>query len=108
MACAAQAILPRRNGTLIVPFLPAASKVGRPRKTSLRLVVEAIPYLASTGCQWRAIPKDFPPYSTVQGYFYAWSHKGLLAHVNHMLAMALRETVGRAAGPTAISSPGLG
>jgi hypothetical protein len=41
--------------------------------------------MAPTGCQWRAIPKDFPPYSTVQGYFYAWSHKGLLAHINHML-----------------------
>jgi transposase len=87
--------------TLIAPFLPAASKVGRPRKTSLRSVVEAILYMASTGCQWRAIPKDFPPYSTVQGYFYAWSHQGLLAHINHMLVMALRETVGRAASPTA-------
>jgi transposase len=87
--------------TLIAPFLPTASKVGRPRKTSLRSVVEAILYMASTGCQWRAIPKDFPPYSTVQGYFYAWSHKGLLAHINHMLVMALRETVGREASPTA-------
>src|ERR1700676_582848 len=87
--------------TLIAPFLPAASKVGRPRKTSLRSVVEAILYMASTGCQWRAIPKDFPPYSTVQGYFYAWSHKGLLAHINHMLVMALREVVGREASPTA-------
>ncbi|SEE75381.1 Transposase [Rhizobiales bacterium GAS191] len=87
--------------TLIEPFLPTASKVGRPRKTDLRLVVEAILYMASTGCQWRAIPKDFPPYSTVQGYFYAWSHEGLLAHINHMLVMALREMVGREASPTA-------
>jgi transposase len=87
--------------TLIAPFLPMASKVGRPRKTNLRSVVEAILYMASTGCQWRAIPKDFPPYSTVQGYFYAWSHKGLLAHINHLLVMALRETVGREASPTA-------
>jgi transposase len=86
---------------LIAPFLPTASKVGRPRKTDLRSVVEAILYMASTGCQWRAIPKDFPPYSTVQGYFYAWSHKGLLAHINHMLVMALREMVGREASPTA-------
>jgi hypothetical protein len=66
-------------------------------------VVEAILYMASTGCQWRAIPKDFPPYSTVQGYFHAWSHKGLLAHINHMLVMALRETAGREASPTAAS-----
>ena len=86
---------------LIAPFPPAAPKVGRPRKTSLRLVVEAILYMASTGCQWRAIPKDFPPYSTVQGYFHAWSRTGLLARINHMLVMALRETVGREASPTA-------
>jgi transposase len=86
---------------LIEPFLPAPAKVGRPRKTDLRKLVEAILYMASTGCQWRAIPKEFPPYSTVQGYFYAWSHKGLLARINHMLVMALREKVGRQASPTA-------
>ena len=86
---------------LISPFLPTASKVGRPRKTDLRSVLEAILYMASTGCQWRAMPKDFPPYSTVQGYFYAWSRTGLLAHINHMLVVALRERVGREASPTA-------
>lgn len=86
---------------LISPFMPTASKVGRPRKTDLRSVVEAILYMASTGCQWRAIPKDFPPYSTVQGYFYAWSHQGLLAQINHVLVMALREMQGREASPTA-------
>jgi transposase len=86
---------------LILPFMPPASKLGRPRQTNLRSVVEAILYMASTGCQWRAIPKEFPPYSTVQGYFYAWSHAGLLAHINHMLVMALRARVGREASPTA-------
>ena len=86
---------------LIAPLMPMASKLGRPRKTNLRSVVEAILYMASTGCQWRAIPKEFPPYSTVQSYFYAWSHKGLLAHINHMLVTALRERVGREASPTA-------
>ena len=86
---------------LIEPFMPPPSAIGRPRKTDLREVVEAILYMASTGCQWRAIPKEFPPYSTVQGYFYAWSHRGLLAHINHMLVTALREKVGREASPTA-------
>jgi len=57
--------------------------------------------MASTGCQWRAILKDFPPYSTVQGYVYAWSHKGLLALINHMLVTALREMLGREASPMA-------
>ena len=86
---------------LISPFMPAASKLGRPRKINLRSVVEAILYMASTGCQWRAIPKDFPPYSTVQGYFFDWSHEGVLAQINHMLVIALREKVGRGASPTA-------
>src|SRR5215207_3833724 len=57
---------------LIEPFMPAARRIGRPRMTCLRAVVDAILYLASTGCQWRQLPKEFPPYSTVQGYFYAW------------------------------------
>jgi len=58
---------------LIAPLLPGPSRVGRPRTADLRKVVEAILYMASSGCQWRALPKDFPPYSTVQGYFYDWS-----------------------------------
>jgi transposase len=86
---------------LIEPFLPTRAKVGRARKTDLRRLVEAILYMASTGCQWRAIPKEFPPYSTVQGYFYTWSHQGLLARINHTLVMALREKVGRQASPSA-------
>ena len=54
------------------PLLPEASALGRPRATDLRTVMNAILYIASTGCQWRQLPKDFPPYSTVQGHFYAW------------------------------------
>jgi transposase len=86
---------------LIEPLMPPPLTTGRPRKTKLRDVVEAILYMASTGCQWRAIPKEFPPYSTVQGYFYAWSHDGLLADINHMLVGAMRAKVGRHASPTA-------
>jgi transposase len=86
---------------LIEPFIPAPAKRGRPRETDMRRLIEAILYMASTGCQWRAIPKEFPPYSTVQGYFYAWSRQGLLAQINHMLVMELREKVGRQTSPTA-------
>ena len=56
--------------TLIAPFMPAEHRLGRPRSADLREVVNAMFYIASTGCQWRQLPKDFPPYSTVQGYFY--------------------------------------
>jgi transposase len=86
---------------LIEPLLPGAFRRGRPRVTALRAVVEAIFYIATTGCQWRQLPKDFPPYSTVQGYFYAWVRSGLMASVNHLLVMALREKVGREASPSA-------
>ena len=83
------------------PLLPEASALGRPRATDLRTVMNAILYIASTGCQWRQLPKDFPPYSTVQGYFYAWSRGGIFASLNYSLVMASREAVGREASPTA-------
>ena len=70
---------------LIEPLLPPPAPVGRPRRTDLRRVAEAILYMASTGCQWRQIPREFPPYSTVQGYFYGWSRDGTFAQINHVL-----------------------
>lgn len=86
---------------LIEPFMPAASPIGRPRKTDLRRVVEAILCIASTGCQWRQLPREFPPTSTVQGYFYTWSRDGLWERINHALVMAAREKAGRQASPSA-------
>ena len=55
---------------LIEPHMPAVKRLGRPRETELRAVLDAILYIARTGCQWRMLPKDFPPFTTVQGYFY--------------------------------------
>lgn len=52
---------------LIEPLTPPARR-GRPRERDLRKVVDAILYIASTGCQWRQLPREFPPYSTVRGY----------------------------------------
>src|SRR5271165_5305632 len=86
---------------LVEPLMPAPSSVGRPRETDLRAVVNAILYMASTGCQWRQLPKEFPPYSTVQGYFYEWSRDGRFALINHTLVMTMREKAGREASPTA-------
>ena len=86
---------------LIEPQMPPCSAIGRPRTTDLRRVMNAILYMASTGCQWRQLPKDFPPYSTVQGYFYDWSRRGLFAVINHMLVMEAREKAGREASTTA-------
>lgn len=86
---------------IVAPFLPPRSCVGRPREVELREVVNAILFIAATGCQWRQLPKDFPPYSTVQGYFYVWRDEGRWASINHALVMAAREKEGREASPTA-------
>jgi putative transposase len=86
---------------LIEPLLPAPDRIGRPRTTDLREVVNALFYMATTGCQWRLLPKDFPPYSTVQDYFYPWARSGLWDRINHELVMAAREKTGREASPSA-------
>jgi transposase len=79
---------------LIRPRLPASSG-GRPRKTDLRDVVDAIFYLLRTGCQWRYLPKDFPPKSTVWRYFDRWRRDGTLEAIHD----ALREKVRRQEKP---------
>ena len=86
---------------LIEPFMPGRRRLGRPRATELRSVVNAIFYLATTGCQWRQLPREFPPYSTVQGYFYQWIRDGRWEIINHVLVMAAREKVDRELSPTA-------
>ncbi len=86
---------------LLAPFVPEPSMLGRPRTTDLRNVVDALLYIASVGCQWRQLPRDFPPYSTVQVYFYRWAGDGTLPRINHALVMAAREATGREASPTA-------
>ena len=87
--------------SLIEPFMPVPNSIGRPRKTSIREIVNALFYIASTGCQWRQLPKGFPPYSTVQGYFYPWSRDGTWATINNALVVMARENEGREASPTA-------
>jgi transposase len=86
---------------LIEPFMPGRKSNGRPRSTELRDVWDAIQYMAATGCQWAMIPNDFPPRSTVQGYFYDWCERGLLHEINHALVMVAREQEGREASPSA-------
>jgi transposase len=86
---------------LLAPFMPSQRRLGRPRVTDLRVVVNAIFYIATTGCQWRQLPREFPPYSTVQGYFYQWVRDGRWEIINHALVMASRAKAGREPSPTA-------
>ena len=93
--------LTNREWTLIAPFLPPPRRQGRPRTANLREVMNAILYMASAGCQWRMLPKDLPPPSTVQRYFYDWRDRGLMRMISNHLVMAARELEGREASPTA-------
>jgi putative transposase len=82
-------------------FLPAPCHVGRPREVGLRSVVDAILYVLSTGCQWRALPPDFPPRSTVQYYFYLWRDQQLWRRINLALVRRARKAAGRNVVPSA-------
>jgi len=86
---------------LIEPLMPAPNRIGRPRKTDLREIVNALLYMVSSGGAWRLLPKDFPPFSTVQKYFWRWRDEGLLRAINNELVMAAREREGREASPSA-------
>ena len=86
---------------LIAPMLPPAKRGGRRRTTALREVLNAILYLLRTGCQWRMLPKDFPPRSTVYGYFRRFWQLGIWKHIWMTLLMAAREQAGKEASPSA-------
>jgi transposase len=86
---------------VIEPLMPPIKTTGRPRTARLRDVFDAILYVATTGCQWRMLPNDFPAVSTVRGYFYAWRNDGLLDELNRKIVEAARLAEGRNAQPTA-------
>src|ERR1700752_798362 len=89
------------EGAIIAAFMPPPCRLGRPRKTNLREVWNAIQYIAATGCQWAMLPKDFPPFTTVQHYFYRLRDSGPLDLLNEALVCASRTLSGRAEEPTA-------
>jgi len=86
---------------LIKPQIAPAKRGGRKRAVDEREIVNAIMYVLSTGCQWRALPKDFPPRSTVWHYLDLWSYDGTLERIHHELYVKCREKAGREASPTA-------
>jgi transposase len=86
---------------LLAPHLPAPERLGRPREVDLREVLNAILYLLRAGCPWRLLPKEFPPKSTVFGYFQRFWADGTWLAIHATLVMAARERAGREASPTA-------
>ncbi len=85
---------------LIEPYLPSPCRLGRPREAVLREVLDGILFGLRSVCQWRMLPKEFPPRSTVQRYFYRWRELGLWAQINHALLMQARDAAGRQASPS--------
>src|SRR6266702_3273190 len=68
--------LSEREWAILEPLIPPAKPGGHPRTTDMREVINAILYLDRTGCQWRALPHEFPPWSTVWSYFRTWRNNG--------------------------------
>ena len=94
-------ILTDEEWSLIEPRLRKRSTRGRPRTTDMRVVADALPCIAETGCQWRHLPDSFPFFTTIQYYFYLWRDSGVQAGILAVLAARERERVGRDAEPTA-------
>jgi transposase len=86
---------------LIERLIPPAKHGGRKRSVNVREVLNGIFYVLSTGCQWKALPKDLPPKSTVYDYLDLWSWDGTLARIHHELYVSCREQAGREASPSA-------
>ena len=91
--------------SIIEPLLPepgsGPGQRGRPVTTTLRTIVNAILYITRTGCQWRALPSDFPHWRTVYEYFNRWDKDGTLDRLHNGLRDQVRESAGRQAEPTA-------
>jgi putative transposase len=86
---------------ILEPLIPPAKEEGRPRTTDMREVVNAIFYVDRTGCQWRALPHDFPPWSTVWNYFRIWRNTGIWQHMLTALGERVRVKMGREPTPSA-------
>ena len=85
----------------IEPQIPPAKRGGRKREVDVREVVNGIMYVLSTGCQWRYVPKDLPPKSTLHRYFDLWSYDRTLERIHHALYVRCREQEERDTSPTA-------
>jgi putative transposase len=81
--------------------LPTPKRRGRPRIYGFREILDAVFYVLRSGCAWRLLPRDFPPWETVYHYFRKWSLDGTWERLNHTLRECLRTTLGRNPQPSA-------
>ena len=87
--------------TTLQPHLPLAHARGAPRRVNLREVINALRYLARTGCQWRMLPHDLPPWESVYYYFSQWRDDGTWERLNRDLRIDVRLSVGKDPEPSA-------
>jgi len=85
----------------ISPYLPKDQSTGRPREHSVREILNAIFYITRSGCSWRMMPHDLPPWKTVYHYFRLWRKEELWEKLNRILRETLREKKGRNRNPSA-------
>jgi transposase len=85
----------------IAPLIPPSRPGGNKRTVNMREVVNGLMYILGTGCQWRDIPKDLPPRSTIYDYLDRWIHDDTLERIHHILYVQCRELADREASPTA-------
>jgi len=85
---------------IVCPLLPRPPNRGRKPTTDLREVLNALRYMAHSGGGCRMLPKDFPPFTTVQAYFYEWRATDPWRHINHHLVMEVRGLDGKVASPS--------
>jgi transposase len=85
---------------VIAPHLPAAKNTGRPRAWPMREIINGIFYVMRSGCPWRLLPSDLPPWSTIYRWFATFRDEGRFEKINHALVMLDRERTGRQSSPT--------
>jgi putative transposase len=87
--------------TILEPLIPPARLGGRPRTVNMREIVNAILYILRSGCQWRMLPREFPPWPTVWTYFRTWCRNGNWERMHTVLREAQRRQQGREPTPSA-------
>jgi transposase len=103
-ACGPDEIKRRDTGqewAFVEPLIPPGKRGGGKRRVDMREVVNGVMYILSTGCQWRYLPRDLPPKSTVHDYLGLWNWDGTLDRIHHALYVQCREQAEREASPTA-------
>ena len=86
---------------LIEPLLPAPKNTGRPREWSLRLILDGIFYLVRSGCSWRMLPEEYPPWPTVHDYYRRWRKDGTWESIHGQIREQVRQAAGREPTPSA-------